>query len=228
MAKDLNTYLSAMEKIMDERRSRLKTGPNVIQLRYLSQHISPAELAQLEAEAEALGLQLSAMDRSGIMQASISSLSGDLVLMLTEPGITGILLSGLLTNGLYDGLKALIISFWSRVNGKHTVSQTARTVREHPASFNLSIKIDENRSVELKTENLDGQTLAIALDKISEIVKDLGNQKNTLMQFDPLDVRWNPIKVDIDYLKQPQKLTREIPLEEYLEELRKKENNGLN
>ncbi len=223
MAKDLNSYLAEMDKIMAERRSKLKTGPNVIQLRYLGQHISPAELSKLEAETEALGLQLSAMDRSGMMQNSISSLSGDLVLLLTEPGITGVLLSGLLTNGLYDGLKALIISFWSKVHGKQTVSQTAKTIREHPASFNLSIKIDESRSVELKTENLDAQTLSVALDKISEIVKDLGNQKNTLMLFDPGDVKWNPIKVDVEYLKQPQKLTREIPLEEYLEELRKKD-----
>ncbi|RZJ76284.1 MAG: hypothetical protein EOO45_02845 [Flavobacterium sp.] len=227
MQKDLNTYLVEMEKIMAERRSKLKSGPNVIQLRYLSQHISPAELAQLETETEALGLQLSAMDRSGIMQNSISSLSGDLVLMLTEPGITGILLSGLMTNGLYDGLKALIISFWSKVNGKQTVSQTARTIREHPASFNLSIKIDENRSVELKTENLDEKALGVALDKISDIVKDLGNQKNTLMLFDPLDIKWTQVMVDIDYLKQHQKLTREIPLEEYLEELRRKESGEL-
>ncbi|KQC00392.1 hypothetical protein [Pedobacter sp. Hv1] len=224
MAKDLKNYFAEQEKIMTERRTKLKNGPNVIHLSYLSQHISPLQLLEMEAETERLGFQLSSMDRSGTIQASISSLSADLVLMLTEPGIIGVLMSGLLTNGIYDGLKMLIISCWKKVYNKKTISIISNTVLEHPAKFHLVIKLDVDCSIELETENLDAEQFGVAIDKISDIAKDLNSKKRSLMLFDPLELKWNPIKVDIDFLKQGQKLTREIPLEEYLEELRKKEN----
>ena len=223
MAKDLNSYFTQMDKIMGELRAKLKKGPNVIHMFYLGQHVSLKELSELEGETEKLGLQLCSMDRSGTVKNSISSLSADLVLMFTEPGIVGVLMSGLLSNGIYDGLKSLIIKCWSKVNSKTTIAITSTTVIERPAKFHMLIKLDEDRSLELKTENLDAEQLSTAIDKIADIVKDLGNQKSNLLLFDPLEVKWNPIKVDVDYLNQPEKLTRKIPLEEYLEELRKKE-----
>lgn len=217
---DLSEYKEKMETIMKEREKKVKTGQNVIHLSYLSQHISSADLAELESDVAALGLELSSMDKSGIPFNSISSVSADVVLLLTAPGIVGAMLSGLLNSTLYDGLKAIIIKCWQKVNGRQTLTISSNTAMESPAKFHLVIKLDEKRSVELKTENLDKQSLVTAIGKIGEIADSLKSEGRSLLAFDSEQVKWKPIELTIDYLKQPEKYTRVMPLEEYLEEMK--------
>ena len=218
---NLQKYLEQKEQLMAERWAKLKKGPNVIHLSYSRQHISPDELEQLESDTKYLGLELSSMDISGIPFNSISSVAGDIVLMLSEPGIVGVLTSGLLTNGLYDGLKTMIVKLWEFAIRKPTVTITSTTMREHQTKFHLNIKLGEDRFIELKTENLDSEQLGIAIDKISQAAKELSDQKRDLMEFDIVENKWFPIKVDIAYLKKSEKFISEMPLNEYFEELKK-------
>ena len=217
-------YLKAKDELMQQRKAKLKKGPNVVQLRYLSQHISPEELSTLEKAFQDTGLELSAMDTSGIPKNSISSLSADLILTITEPGISGVLLSGLLTNGLYDGLKALLIKCWFLVKGKPTVSITSHTVTEYPAKFHLVIK-NGNQMLEFKTENLSEENIGPAIDRISKTLIDLKKEERNVFEYSIKSNLWQPLDINIDYLKQPQEGLRQIPLEAYLAELRKKENS---
>lgn len=219
--KEMPEYKIKYEAMMKDWQKKVKKGPNVIHLNYLDQHISPDELEELESDVEQLGLVLSSQNKSGIPINSISGLGSDLTLLLTEPGIVSVLLSGILTNGLYDGLKALIIKCWHKVKNRQTITMTARTVMERPAKFSLVIKFDELRSVELQTENLDEQSLSSAIAKISDIADRLNSGDNLLMTFDSSKLKWEFIDLTIDYLKRSDNYTRVLPLEEYLEEMKR-------
>jgi hypothetical protein len=224
MAKDLSNYMAKMEKVMEERKKKLKKGPNVIHLSYLSQHVSPTELSELEVQTEILGLQLSSLDNSGIPYNSISSLSSDIMLMLNDPGVVGALTTGLVGSALYDGIKALVLKIAALVKRRPTVIITSDTVMERPSSFHILIKLNKEQQIELKTENLDAQQLGIALNRVCEITTNLTEHSTSLMEFDSEKQKWEPIKVDIDYLKRPQQYDRIISLNDYLDELKNKKN----
>lgn len=219
---DLTDYLAQKEALWAQRKAKLKTGPNVIFLGYLSQHISPDELLDLESDVNQLGFELGALDKCGVPFNSISSVSADLLLSLAQQVTLVSLVAGSVNSGVYDGLKALVVKCWRLVKDKRTVSMSATTVTERQVKFHLKLKLDEHRTIELKTENLDEQNIVKAIDSIGDLVKSVGDEKHSLLLYDPIQNSWQPIEVNFDYLKQPEKVIRVLPLEEYLEEMKKK------
>lgn len=215
---DLNTLFPDYENKMEAKKSKIKKGPKVVHLAYLSQHLSPEDIEGFEKDLSLLDLQLSSYDNSGVPQNSLSGMVSDATLFVTQPGIVGILTSGLLTNAVYDGLKTFIIACWKKVTNKPTVSMTTRTVTERTSRFSMVVKVDDKVTLEFTTESLDESTLKFAIDHISSSLdkfKLSGSETECIgMKYDKPTALWLPSNT----FNQPE-IIRTVTLDEYIQEI---------
>jgi hypothetical protein len=153
--------------LMEKKFSRIKRGDKVVHIRYIGSLLTDEDLKDIEAKLSVVNYELSSFDEAGITKASNDNFISEVILYLNDYTLQQTLLSGLLTNAIWDIIKSISFYTWHKIKSKTYLKATSTTVSESKASFSL-----KTSTLEFKIDNLSEETFGRSLDKILDFLKE--------------------------------------------------------
>jgi len=172
----------------------VKTGDNVIHLDYYSGLFTNADIEEVEKILSESNLELSRLDKSGILYASFDDFMLQVALFVSNK-ITKDVLLALGTSMLWDTIKGAAIYLWSKTKNATLNRYTTDKVTEKKVNFGLKISYGDNKSVDFKMDgNLTESEIKDSLDKILDLIKSLESESNfsgsNFSVYDPKKGQW--------------------------------------
>lgn len=151
-------------KLKAEKMATVITGDDVIHLEYFYGILDKNDIQTYETDLQKLGVRLSHFDKSGLVFASLDDYTLQVFFGLSSP-IVKLLGEGVLTNIVWETVKAIAISSWRKVKARNTQPHGKKI------NFGLKMKFKDDRLASFKlNSDFSEETTLKAMDMILQYV----------------------------------------------------------
>ena len=208
---------------MEEKHSHIKYGNNVVHLNYSKQLIPEETFKEIENRLKRIQYELSSYESSGILNSSFDAFQSQVVLALSSMTVE-MIIQGVATNAIWDGIKTTANFIWSKVNdATYTTWESGGTITEKRASFSLKMQLDENTTLDFNMNDIEEGEAERCLDKVLEFAKQAKRnatpRSDEIILYNKETNEWEKVIFTPELLRKPSdRIIRKLSLEDYKKE----------
>ncbi|MES2417053.1 MAG: hypothetical protein V4541_02640 [Bacteroidota bacterium] len=195
-----NEQIDSHAQMMAKKTASIKSGEDVIHLDYFHGILDQTDVQNYESGLKKVGIRLSYFDKSGIVFNSIDEYTLQVFFGVSYP-IVKLIGEGMLTNVVWEALKAVTIVCWKKVKSKNNQTFGKKM------NFGLKMKFKDSKLTDFKLNtDFSEETTVKALGLIfnymssqkSEPIKD---GLPDFCEFDETDNSWHKVDVMEEFRK---------------------------
>lgn len=149
-----------------------------IRLDYLGGIFEDEYLQEKISELNRIDIEFIGYDKSMVPMASFDDLKSVILMAINNEIVWGYI-NGILSCGIYDVLKKVVIDIWKKLNGKtYNKIYPSGKVEEKNATFGISMNVNEKCNIDFKLSgDIPDELKEKCLDKAFELIKDLNEKE---------------------------------------------------